>query len=64
MCMDKNQCVKALVVDDSALFCKTITNTLALDLEIEVVYAAYAPLIAQRFERFQPEMMNLNQSCV
>jgi two-component system chemotaxis response regulator CheB len=53
--------IKVLVVDDSALVRKTITDTLALDPEIEVVGVANDPLIAmEKVARLQPDVMTLD----
>jgi two-component system, chemotaxis family, protein-glutamate methylesterase/glutaminase len=53
--------IKVLVVDDSALVRKTITETLALDPEIEVVGVANDPLIAMdKVARLQPDVMTLD----
>ena len=53
--------LKVLVVDDSALVRKTITDTLALDPEIEVVGVANDPLIAMdKVARLQPDVMTLD----
>jgi len=61
MLMDKKQRIKVLVVDDSALVRKTITDTLALDPEIEVVGVANDPLIAmEKVARLQPDVMTLD----
>jgi two-component system, chemotaxis family, protein-glutamate methylesterase/glutaminase len=61
MSMDKKQRIKVLVVDDSALVRKTITDTLALDPEIEVVGVANDPLIAmEKVARLQPDVMTLD----
>lgn len=57
----KKQAIKVLVVDDSALVRKTITDTLALDPEIEVVGVANDPLIAmEKVARLQPDVMTLD----
>jgi two-component system chemotaxis response regulator CheB len=61
MWTDKKQRIKVLVVDDSALVRKTITDTLALDPEIEVVGVANDPLIAmEKVARLQPDVMTLD----
>lgn len=53
--------IKVLVVDDSALVRKTISDTLALDPEIEVVGVANDPLIAMdKVARLQPDVMTLD----
>jgi two-component system chemotaxis response regulator CheB len=53
--------IKVLVIDDSALVRKTITETLALDPEIEVVGMANDPLIAMdKVERLQPDVITLD----
>jgi len=53
--------IKVLVVDDSALVRKTITDTLAHDPEIEVVGVANDPLIAMdKVTRLQPDVMTLD----
>lgn len=53
--------IKVLVVDDSALVRKTITDTLSLDPDIEVVGVANDPLIAmEKVERLQPDVMTLD----
>ena len=53
--------IKVLVVDDSALVRKTITDTLSHDPEIEVVGVANDPLIAMdKVARLQPDVMTLD----
>lgn len=53
--------IKVLVVDDSALVRKTISDTLAHDPEIEVVGVANDPLIAMdKVARLQPDVMTLD----
>lgn len=53
--------IKVLVVDDSALVRKTITDTLSHDPEIEVVGVANDPLIAmEKVDRLQPDVMTLD----
>ena len=53
--------IKVLVIDDSALVRKTITETLALDPEIEVVGVANDPLIAMdKVARLQPDVITLD----
>lgn len=53
--------IKVLVVDDSALVRKTITETLSLDPEIEVVGVANDPLIAmEKLPRLQPDVITLD----
>ena len=53
--------IKVLVVDDSALVRKTITDTLSLDPDIEVVGVANDPLIAMdKVARLQPDVMTLD----
>lgn len=53
--------IKVLVVDDSALVRKTITDTLAHDPDIEVVGVANDPLIAMdKVARLQPDVMTLD----
>ena len=61
MLTSKTPRIKVLVVDDSALVRKTITDTLALDPEIEVVGVANDPLIAMdKVARLQPDVMTLD----
>jgi two-component system chemotaxis response regulator CheB len=61
MQMEKLQRIKVLIVDDSALVRKTISDTLALDPEIEVVGVANDPLIAmEKVARLQPDVMTLD----
>jgi len=53
--------IKVLVVDDSALVRKTISDTLAHDPEIEVVGVANDPLIAMdKVARLQPDVLTLD----
>ncbi|MFM8866579.1 MAG: chemotaxis response regulator protein-glutamate methylesterase [Limnohabitans sp.] len=53
--------IKVLVVDDSALVRKTITETLSLDPDIEVVGVANDPLIAmEKVARLHPDVMTLD----
>ncbi len=53
--------IKVLVVDDSALVRKTISDTLAHDPDIEVVGVANDPLIAmEKVSRLQPDVMTLD----
>lgn len=53
--------IKVLVVDDSALVRKTITETLSLDPDIEVVGVANDPLIAmEKVPRLQPDVITLD----
>ncbi len=53
--------IKVLVVDDSALVRKTISDTLAHDPDIEVVGVANDPLIAMdKVSRLQPDVMTLD----
>lgn len=53
--------IKVLVVDDSALVRKTITDTLAHDPDIEVVGVANDPLIAmEKIPRLQPDVITLD----
>ncbi len=53
--------IKVLVVDDSALVRKTISDTLAHDPDIEVVGVANDPLIAMdKVARLQPDVMTLD----
>lgn len=53
--------IKVMVVDDSALVRKTITDTLSLDPEIEVVGVANDPLIAiEKMPRLQPDVITLD----
>ncbi len=53
--------IKVLVVDDSALVRKTITDTLSRDPDIEVVGVANDPLVAmEKVARLQPDVMTLD----
>lgn len=53
--------IKVLVVDDSALVRKTITDTLSHDPDIEVVGVANDPLIAMdKVVKLQPDVMTLD----
>lgn len=53
--------IKVLVVDDSALVRKTISDTLAHDPDIEVVGVANDPLIAmEKVPRLQPDVITLD----
>jgi len=53
--------IRVLVVDDSALVRKTITDTLQLDPEIEVVGVANDPLIAMdKIPKLQPDVLTLD----
>lgn len=53
--------IKVLVVDDSALVRKIISETLAMDPDIEVVGSAVDPLIAmEKIPRLQPDVMTLD----
>lgn len=59
--MEIKRRIKVLVVDDSAMVRKTITDTLSLDPEIEVVGVANDPLIAkEKVARLQPDVMTLD----
>lgn len=59
--MEKNRRIKVLVVDDSALVRKAITETLSLDPALEVVGVANDPLIAmEKVARLQPDVMTLD----
>jgi len=59
--MEMKRRIKVLVVDDSALVRKTITESLSLDPEIEVVGVANDPLIAmEKVARLQPDVMTLD----
>ncbi|MFM7002180.1 MAG: chemotaxis response regulator protein-glutamate methylesterase [Limnohabitans sp.] len=61
MSIEKTSRIKVLVVDDSALVRKTISDTLALDPEIEVVGVANDPLIAMdKVARLNPDVMTLD----
>lgn len=61
MQMEKKRRIKVLVVDDSALVRKAITETLSLDPEIEVVGVANDPYIAmEKVARLQPDVMTLD----
>ena len=56
-----NQKIRVLVVDDSALVRKTITETLSMDHDIEVVGSAVDPIIAmEKIPRLQPDVMTLD----
>jgi len=53
--------IRVLVIDDSALVRKTITDTLQLDPEIEVVGVANDPLIAiDKIPKLQPDVLTLD----
>jgi two-component system, chemotaxis family, protein-glutamate methylesterase/glutaminase len=53
--------IKVLVVDDSAMVRKTISDTLAHDPDIDVVGVANDPLIAMdKVARLQPDVMTLD----
>jgi two-component system chemotaxis response regulator CheB len=53
--------IKVLVIDDSALVRKAITDALSLDPEIEVVGSANDPLVAQeKMPRLQPDVLTLD----
>ncbi|MCX5948864.1 MAG: chemotaxis response regulator protein-glutamate methylesterase [Cyanobacteria bacterium] len=53
--------IKVLIVDDSALVRKMITDTLQLDPEIEVVGVANDPLIAmEKIPRLKPDVLTLD----
>jgi two-component system chemotaxis response regulator CheB len=61
MPLEKKLPIKVLVVDDSALVRKTISDTLAHDPDIEVVGVANDPLIAmEKVARLQPDVMTLD----
>lgn len=61
MQMENKRRIKVLVVDDSALVRKAITETLSLDPEIEVVGVANDPYIAmEKVARLQPDVMTLD----
>lgn len=61
MQIEKNRRIKVMVVDDSALVRKAITETLSLDPEIEVVGVANDPYIAmEKVARLQPDVMTLD----
>ena len=53
--------IRVLVIDDSALVRKTISDTLALDPEIEVVGVANDPLIAiDKIPKLNPDVLTLD----
>ncbi|MEB3308053.1 MAG: chemotaxis response regulator protein-glutamate methylesterase [Cyanobacteriota bacterium] len=53
--------IRVLVIDDSALVRKTITETLGIDPEIEVVGVANDPLIAiDKIPKLQPDVLTLD----
>ena len=53
--------IKVLIIDDSALVRKAITDALSLDPEIEVVGSANDPLVAQeKIPRLQPDVLTLD----
>ena len=53
--------IKVLVIDDSALVRKAITDTLHQDPEIEVVGTANDPLIAiEKIPKLQPDVITLD----
>ena len=53
--------IKVLVVDDSALVRKAITDALSMDPNIEVVGSASDPLFAmEKIPRLQPDVMTLD----
>ncbi|MCT0216318.1 chemotaxis response regulator protein-glutamate methylesterase [Synechococcus sp. CS-1330] len=53
--------IRVLVIDDSALVRKTITDTLQMDPEIEVVGVANDPLIAiDKIPKLQPDVLTLD----
>lgn len=61
MLLAKKSPIKVLVVDDSAMVRKTITDTLAHDPDIEVVGVANDPLIAmEKVPRLQPDVITLD----
>jgi two-component system chemotaxis response regulator CheB len=56
-----NRKIRVLVVDDSALVRKTITDTLQMDPDIEVVGVANDPLIAiDKIPKLQPDVLTLD----
>lgn len=53
--------IKVLIIDDSALVRKAITDALSLDPEIEVVGSANDPLVAQeKMPKLQPDVLTLD----
>ena len=53
--------IRVLVVDDSALVRKAITDALALDPEIEVVGSACDPYVArEKILKFDPDVLTLD----
>lgn len=53
--------IRVLIIDDSALVRKTITDTLQMDPEIEVVGVANDPLIAiDKIPKLQPDVLTLD----
>lgn len=53
--------IKVLIIDDSALVRKAITDALSLDPEIEVVGSANDPLVAQeKIPKLQPDVLTLD----
>ncbi|MEY4745803.1 MAG: hypothetical protein RLZZ442_395 [Cyanobacteriota bacterium] len=53
--------IRVLVIDDSALVRKTITDTLQMDPDIEVVGVANDPLIAiDKIPKLQPDVLTLD----
>ncbi|MEB3202435.1 MAG: chemotaxis response regulator protein-glutamate methylesterase [Synechococcus sp.] len=53
--------IRVLVIDDSALVRKTITDTLQMDPDIEVVGVANDPLIAMdKIPKLQPDVLTLD----
>ena len=56
-----NNKIRVLIVDDSALVRKTITDVLSLDPDIEVVGTANDPLIAmEKIPHLLPDVMTLD----
>lgn len=61
MSLDRNSRIKVLVVDDSALVRKTISDTLSHDPAIEVVGVANDPLVAmEKIPRLMPDVITLD----
>ena len=59
--MNTSAKIKVLIIDDSALVRKAITDALSLDPEIEVVGSANDPLVAQeKIPRLQPDVLTLD----
>src|ERR1700722_13963041 len=53
--------IKVLIVDDSAIVRKILSDTLAADLGIEVVGTAPDPIVAQEIiERLKPDVLTLD----